>query len=167
MADNDISVDELVDELKALLDEPEVPATSEESPKEAPQAKQDAPVVKAVKKPKAQKANLQWLSTLGRGFAKVMIALVTTVLLLAMALYGVMYVLAKGPSPTARDLFVRSVRETSAIGFLANLYFSEAEIQAIVQGNDTAEYIETDTSLIQIPQPDNDEDESDAPVADQ
>ena len=36
-------------------------------------------------------------------------------LLLAGGLYGVMYVLAKGPSPTARDMFVRSVRETSAI----------------------------------------------------
>ena len=38
-----------------------------------------------------------------------------------------MFVLAKGPSPTARDLFVRSVRETSAIGFLANIYFTDEE----------------------------------------
>ena len=51
--------------------------------------------------------------------------LMETVLLVAMLLYGVMYVLAKGPSPTARDMFVMSVRETSAIGFLANLYFTD------------------------------------------
>ena len=78
-----------------------------------------------------------------------------------------MYVLAKGPSPTARDLFVRSVRETSAIGFLANLYFTEDEINEIIQGKDIAEYIETDTSLIQIPQPEPDNSDSQGPVADQ
>ena len=51
------------------------------------------------------------LSAVGKIFA----ILLETVLLLAVALYGVMFVLAKGPSPTARDLFVMSVRETSAM----------------------------------------------------
>ena len=59
---------------------------------------------------------------------KVSLILLETVLLLVVALYGVMYILAKGPSPTARDLFVLSVRETSAVGFLANLFFTEEEI---------------------------------------
>ena len=149
MADNDISVEELMDEINALLQEPEQSATAEEAPK---------------KKEKKQSPKLR---AFGRGVAKVSIALVTTVLLLVAVLYGVMYVLAKGPSPTARDLFVRSVRETSAIGFLANLYFSEAEIQQIIQGNPEAEYVETDTSLIQIPQPEQDPDNVQGPVADQ
>ena len=42
-----------------------------------------------------------------------------------------MYILAKGPSPSLRDLFVQSVRETSAVGFLANLYLSDEEIAFI------------------------------------
>lgn len=80
------------------------------------------------------------------------IMLLETVLLLVVALYGVMYVLAKGPSPTASELFVRSVRETSAIGFLANLYLSDEEIETLLAADTVAEYVETDTSLIQIPQ---------------
>ena len=149
MDEKEISVDELMDEINALLQEPDAPASGE-----------DAPAAKEKKQhPK--------LRTFGRGVAKVSIALLTTVALLVAALYGVMYVLAKGPSPTARDLFVRSVRETSADGFLANLYFSEEEIQQIIQGEDVAEYIETDTSLIQIPQPEPDTDEDQGPVPDQ
>ena len=85
--------------------------------------------------------------------AKILIVVLVTVLLLAGTLYGVMYILAKGPSPTARDLFVHSVRETSAVGFLANLFFTEEEI-ALMSGDDgVEEYIETDTSLVVIPQP--------------
>ena len=76
--------------------------------------------------------------------------LMETVLLVAMLLYGVMYVLAKGPSPTARDMFVMSVRETSAIGFLANLYFTDEEIAQIEANKNAGEYVETDTSLINI-----------------
>ena len=79
--------------------------------------------------------------------------LLETVLLLCIALYGIMYVLAKGPSPTARNLFVLSVRETSAVGFLANLFFTEEEIAQIEAPGGAPEYDDTDTSLIVIPDP--------------
>lgn len=99
--------------------------------------------------------------------ATVLIILLQTVLLLAGALYGVMYVLAKGPSPTARNLFVRSVRETSAVGFLANLFYSEAEIQQMIgSGIVTPDYDETDSSLIQIPQPKPDDELPEGPITD-
>lgn len=99
--------------------------------------------------------------------ATTLILLIETVLLLAGAVYGVMFVLAKGPSPTARNLFIRSVRETSAVGFLANLFYTEAEIQQMVgNGNIVPEYDETDSSLIQIPQPKPEEDKPDTPVTD-
>lgn len=79
--------------------------------------------------------------------------LLVTVLLLVFALYGVMFVLVKGPSPHARDLFVLSVRETSAVGFLANLYLSDEEIQAIEdRRGQQSDLEETDTSLVQIGQ---------------
>lgn len=82
---------------------------------------------------------------------RVLTVIVTVVLLLAATLYGVMFVLAKGPSPTARDLFVRSVQETSAIGFLARLYFSQEEIDRITGADAEAVYDEVDTSLIELP----------------
>lgn len=96
---------------------------------------------------------------------RVVCVLLVTVLLVAVALYGIMFVLAKGPSPTARDLFVLSVRETSAVGFLASLFFSEEEIAAIEQGEGVEEYEDTDTSLIVIPT-DPPAGEDDSPKAD-
>ena len=108
------------------------------------------------------------------GRSKALLALLTalvivleTVLLLAGTLYGVMFVLAKGPSPTARNLFVRSVRETSAVGFLANLFYTEAEIQQLIGSSDIIpDYDNTDSSLIQIPQPKPEDPDPDQPVTD-
>lgn len=97
-------------------------------------------------------------------FAKRLLCVVlVTLLLLVGTLYGAMYILAKGPSETARDLFVMSVRETSAVGFLANLYFTDEEIAEIEKGKSPEAYAETDTSLITISQP---EQSADGPVAD-
>lgn len=86
-------------------------------------------------------------------FGRILVFLLVTVILVVGALYGVMYVLIHGPSPAARDLFVRSVNETSAIGFLANLYLPQEEIDAILaKGNEEpADYQPTNTELIQIP----------------
>ena len=107
------------------------------------------------------------LKKIGRIAGRVLAVLLTVVLLLVIALYGVMFVLAKGPSPTARDLFVRSVRETSAVGFLANLYFSEEEILRITGTGEEPVYQEMDTSLIDMSaKDDKPADSSDGPVAD-
>ena len=94
-----------------------------------------------------------WLSTLGRILGRILITVLVTVLLVAFALYSIMFVVAKGPSPTARDLFVLSVRETSAVGFLANLFFTEEEIARIEAGSGKEESVDSDPSLIVIPQP--------------
>ncbi len=98
---------------------------------------------------------------------KILIFLLITVILLVGALYGVMYILAKGPSPTARDLFVHTCRETSAMGWLPNLFFTEEEI-TLMSGEDAEEeYVETDTSLVEITQPtDNPDDEDLGPQPD-
>jgi len=112
-----------------------------------------------VEEPQKKSTAKKVLSVVG----KVSIVLLETVLLLVFALYGVMAVLAKGPSPTARDLFVLSVRETSAVGFLANLFFTDEEIAAIERVEEE-EYDDTDTSLIVIPtDPDNGEDQGPKP----
>jgi len=93
------------------------------------------------------------LRTLGRIFGRFLIFLLVTVMLLVFGLYCIMFVVAKGPSPTARDLFVLSVRETSAVGFLANLFFTDEEIAQIEAGSGKEESVDSDPSLIVIPQP--------------
>lgn len=108
-----------------------------------------------------QKRNRE--NRVGRFFGKLTLLFLETVLLLVVALYGVMYVLAKGPSPEARDMFVMSVRETSAVGFLANLFFTDEQIAEIEMRDSPAEeYVQTDTSLITIAKPSPVEQEQDA-----
>ena len=82
---------------------------------------------------------------------KILAVAAETVLLIAAVLYAVMFLLTKGPSKSARDLFVMSVRETSAIGFLADWFLTEEEIEQIeASKNEEVYYAPTDTSLITI-----------------
>jgi len=75
-----------------------------------------------------------------------------TLALLLIFAYGTMYILVHGPSPTARRLFVLSVKETSAGGFLADIYLSDEEIDAILAADGAEEKEEElDLSLIQLP----------------
>ena len=87
-----------------------------------------------------------------RFLLRLLAVLLGTALLLAAFLYGVMYLLCRGPSPTAKELFVLSTNETSAIGFLPRLYLSEAEIDEILNRRAGQETEETDVSLISVPQ---------------
>ena len=83
--------------------------------------------------------------------ARFFIVFFSTLLMIVAALYLLMLVIAKGPSPTAQKLFVCSVQETSAIKFLANWYYSDEQIAEFVgTGRDNATDEATDTTLIQI-----------------
>ncbi len=148
MSQNTPDIDAFLDELKELLDEPETAKKPEAAAKPAQPEVQPVKKAKTKKKEKKKSTFRKVMGVIG----KIFLVLLETVLLLAVALYGVMYVLAKGPSPTASELFVRSVRETSAIGFLANIYLSDEEIEELLAADTVADYVETDTSLIQIPQ---------------
>ena len=87
----------------------------------------------------------------GKHFLRNLLLIVLeTLLLLAAGLYIVMYVLAKGPSPTAGREFAMTMRETSAMKFLAGWYFSDEELAEMEAGKNGGVYVETDTSLIQI-----------------
>ena len=75
----------------------------------------------------------------------------STILILVIFLYAVMAMLVYGPSKTAKIQFVLSVQETSAIGFLANWFCSQDEIDQIKANNaikDTDEI--TDAGLVNI-----------------
>ena len=97
-----------------------------------------------------------------RFLLRLLLVLLGTAVLLAAFLYGVMYLLCKGPSPTARELFVLSTGETSAIGFLPRLYLSEAEIGAIVEQRGAEPIESTDASLITVRQEPEDASAADA-----
>lgn len=80
------------------------------------------------------------------------VILATVILFLLITLYSVLLILTKGPSPTAKRLFVLSVKETSAGGFLADICLSKDEIDLILSGdgNDVSNE-EMDMSLIKLP----------------
>ena len=74
-------------------------------------------------------------------------------LLLVIGLYGVMWILVKGPSSAAKQQFVCAVQESSAMGWVANLYLSQAEIDEILEKNrmqEVAQGTVSDTDLIHI-----------------
>ena len=77
-------------------------------------------------------------SLLLRGLA----VLGTTLGILCLFVYAGVHIICKGPSPTARDLFVGSVMETSAAKFLAYLCYSEEEIAEIRARNAVVETAE-------------------------
>jgi exopolysaccharide biosynthesis protein len=78
----------------------------------------------------------------------------TILIVVIMGLLAMMWVLAKGPSPTVQRMFVMTVKETSVMGFLADIYLSEAEVNLIMEPPAQDEqYNKTDTSLITLPAP--------------
>ena len=164
----DVNIDELLSDVSKLLeDQPpkqkaetlarmENPEAIEEPVAQPEQETTEAPKKEKKTKKKGKKNKEKPVKKAKKrsfwGFiGRLLLFLVETALLLVIALYGVMFVLAKGPSETARNLFVMSVRETSAMGGVANIFFTDAEIAAMENRAEVEDFIETDTSLIQIP----------------
>ncbi len=93
---------------------------------------------------------------------RVGIVIGVTLVMLVIGLYAIMWICVNGPSPLAGDLFVLSVRETSAGGFLANIYCSQEKIAQIEERNKVQSSDEiTDTSIIKIPLAGDEDDEDD------
>ena len=93
-----------------------------------------------------------------RGLGRLIFFLLWTVLLMAVVLLGMIYVMEKGPSPTLTATFCRSMRETSAIRWIPNIFLTDEEIDAIK--SDNTENVDTqavNTSLIHIAAGDPDE----------
>ncbi len=85
-------------------------------------------------------------------FARFLLVVFTTLLILVGGVVGLVYTFNYGPSPSARSLFVSSVLETSAVGFLATWFLPSEEIQTIL-ANNTVEQFDavTNPNLIVIP----------------
>ncbi|MBQ9412990.1 MAG: phosphodiester glycosidase family protein [Oscillospiraceae bacterium] len=79
------------------------------------------------------------------------LVLFTTVLLVAIAAVGLVFVVLRGPSPSAQELLTRSLKETSAIGFIPDLFLSAERVDEIMRYKETVtETEQTDTSLVTI-----------------
>jgi len=83
-------------------------------------------------------------------FVLLLIALVVVALLTAI------WVVSRGPSPSVQRLFVLTVKETSAAGFLADIFLSKDEVELILNPPDQNyedESFQTDANLISIQPP--------------
>ena len=84
-------------------------------------------------------------------FGRLMAFLGLTLLCVIVTLIGVVWVFEKGPSPTLTGIFCNTVRETSAIRWLSNIFLSEEELsQYILQSTEDLETEQVNTSLIHI-----------------
>ena len=81
----------------------------------------------------------------GKTIARVILVLLTTILAIVLALVIVLSTIIKGPSPSARDTFVTTVLESGNLKFLAEVFLSEDEINAIVAKTSMKE-METDVN---------------------
>lgn len=82
---------------------------------------------------------------------RVLLCLFAAVEVLLFGLLGVIYVLEKGPSERARDLFVISMNETSAAKFVPTIFLTQQEVDAILAANIFQETdVVTDTDLVVI-----------------
>lgn len=65
---------------------------------------------------------------------------------LLLACIGVIYILEKGPSETAKTLFVTSCNESSAMGFLSTMFLSQEEVDEIMDKTKMKEIDEGESS---------------------
>lgn len=82
--------------------------------------------------------------------------LLTTVILIGVIGLGAEYVLVKGPSHALRDTFVMTMLETRRFGFIPSIFLSDAEVAEIRSNNEVTVKVETDVSLIHLPNQDGD-----------
>ncbi|MBQ3107220.1 MAG: phosphodiester glycosidase family protein, partial [Firmicutes bacterium] len=74
----------------------------------------------------------------GRIIGKVLLYFLTFLLVILIGLVGAVAMIDLGPSPAVRDLFVVTVTQTSAGGFLASMFLDEATIAEIIEKNSVA-----------------------------
>ncbi len=97
-------------------------------------------------------------STVAMVIRRVLLVFFTIILAILAALLSVVYVMEKGPSETARNLFVISCRETSAIKWVPNIFLSDEVVEEIALQNSIKETSDiTNPDLVTIPAADKTE----------
>lgn len=136
-----------VPEKKAAAKKPAV-----KKPAEAPAAESMEEISeKPRKKPLSKKAALRRKRQIHRIIRRSLLCLFSALAVVVFAVYMILFTVFHGPSPTASDLLVNTMLETSALKFVPRIYFSEAEVQEIIARNAIEAPDEaTDTSLVVI-----------------
>ena len=108
---------------------------------------------KAVKKHTAQKAGkTSGKTTPWTYVGRTLLTILVTVVILCGGIYALLCVLVYGPSKTAQEQLIMSLRETSAMGFVANWFFTEDEVKAIIEKNSIKDTDQvTNTNLVTLP----------------
>jgi hypothetical protein len=89
-----------------------------------------------------------------RNIWRVTLSVLTVVILVLVGALCAGYAAFRGPSQTIGDLLTVSMQETSALKFVPHIYYSNEEVDAILERNSvSAGDSETDTSLIVIEKP--------------
>ena len=82
---------------------------------------------------------------------KLLAYLLTALLCIVITAFGVIWVFEKGPSPTLTGMFCRSVRETSAIRWMSDIFLSEEEVEQYKSvSTEELETQSVNTSLIKV-----------------
>jgi len=77
-----------------------------------------------------------------------------TIIIVVAFLVGIVYCVQRGPSPTARGIFVNSFRETGEMKFVAKMFLSQEEYDSIVNSAQAEEEnVFTDTALVVVETP--------------
>ncbi len=85
---------------------------------------------------------------------RVTLSVLTVIVLVLVGALCAGYAAFRGPSQTVGDLLTVSMQETSALKFVPHIYYSNEEVEAILERNSvSAGDSETDTSLIVIEKP--------------
>ena len=111
---------------------------------------------------KPKKKRRLWLVVLGRLAVLFLVVLLSVVALLL----GAVGVICKGPSPTMRDKLVSTMMETSAAKFVARIYLSDEEIDAILNNNKIVEFAEVTEPIEESEPPADDKEIDDIEIVD-
>lgn len=99
------------------------------------------------------------LSGIGKFFAVVF----TTIGMALLFVLGICFILIHGPSEAAKNQFVCALQETSAMGWVANIFMSQDEIDAMIKKNQMADIDDgtvSDTNMVVIGDNDDKDDET-------
>ncbi|MBQ6346362.1 MAG: phosphodiester glycosidase family protein [Clostridia bacterium] len=103
---------------------------------------------------KTSKAQRRRRRRIRRNAWRIILSVLTVIALVLIGALCAGYAAFKGPSQTVGDLLTVSMQETSALKFVPHIYYSNEEVEAILERNSvSAGDSETDTSLIVIEKP--------------
>ena len=104
------------------------------------------------------------------GFLERTISVLILILaILSVDIFGALFLICRGPSEKARDLFVSTVTQTSAAGFLAHIFLTDDEVTAILAKEESTGSMTgaiSDTDMVNVNSADSDGQDSDGEKSD-